>query len=359
VTDSDDGEHTAALSMGTAEPGIREVARHAGVSIGTVSNVLNRPEKVSGETRRRVDAAIAKLDFIPNRPAAVLRSGRSRMIGLIVPDLSNPFFTEVARGAEDAASTADYAVVLCNSDERPEKEEHYLSVLQEQRVAGVFLTPLGPTPVGLARMRDRGCAVVLLDRAAKAREYCSVSVDDVRGGQVALDHLLSLHPSGVALVNGPVSLRQCADRRRGARQALAKAGSPRDALIEISVESMTIAAGMKAAERLLGMTHRPSAVFCTNDLLAIGLERTLTQNGLRIPDDIALVGYDDIDLAANVTIPLTSIRQPQYELGRAAGDLLLKEIRGGTSHVHERIVFQPHLVPRASTAPTYLPHPQS
>lgn len=329
--------------------GIREVARLAGVSVGTVSNVLNRPEKVSAATLQRVEQVIERLDFVPNRSAADLRTGRSRMIGLVVPDITNPFFAEVARGAVDAASRQGYVVVLCNSDQDIDKQNGYLDVLEEQRVAGVLINPIGAIPTRLSRLRDRGSGVVLVDRTAKVSDYSSVGVDDVRGGQVAVEHLLGLHARHIAMVNGPSSLRQCSDRRRGARRALANAGRSADDLVEIVSPTMTIHAGVDAVERLLALDPRPDAIFCTNDLLAIGVTRALSQAGYTVPDDIAVMGYDDVDLAAEAPVPLTSIGQPKYELGQVATDLLLNEISVGNGVKHERVVFQPQLTVRAST----------
>lgn len=331
--------------------GIREVARLAGVSVGTVSNVLNRPEKVSEATLKRVERVIERLDFVPNRGAADLRTGRSRMIGLVVPDITNPFFAEVARGAVDAASQQGYVVVLCNSDQDIDKQNGYLDVLEEQRVAGVLVNPIGSIPSRLSRLRDRGSGVVLVDRTAKVSDYSSVAVDDVRGGQIAVEHLLGLGAQNIAMVNGPTALRQCSDRRRGARRALSNADRAPDDLTEIVSPIMTIHAGVSAVDQILALDTRPDAIFCTNDLLAIGVTRALAQAGHTVPDEIAVMGYDDVDLAAEAPVPLTSIGQPKYELGHVATELLLKEIPAGSEAKHERVVFQPQLTIRASTTP--------
>jgi LacI family transcriptional regulator len=329
--------------------GIREVAQLAGVSVGTVSNVLNQPDLVSERTRSRVRAAIDRLGFVPNRGAADLRSGRSRMIGLVVPDITNPFFAEVARGAVDAAREGNHVVVLCNADEDPSAQDSYLDVLQEHRVAGVLINPVGGLPDRLERLHSRGSAVVCIDRTARTKSYCSVWVDDAKGGELATRHLLGVGAQTVALVNGPTSLRACADRRRGARRAIAAAGLPAGALTEVLADPMTINAGVEAADRLLARSFLPDAVFCTNDLLAIGVIRGLTQAGVRVPDNIAVVGYDDIDLAAEGPIPLTSVGQPKYGLGYRAAQLLLAEIEEGDKHRHQRIAFDPELTVRSSS----------
>ncbi|NED97856.1 LacI family transcriptional regulator [Phytoactinopolyspora alkaliphila] len=330
--------------------GIREVARIAGVSVGTVSNVLNRPDVVAEATRQRVHAVIEQLEFVPNRGAADLRSGRSRMIGLVVPDITNPFFAEVARGAVNAANEDNIAVVLCNSDHAASQEDRYLDVLEQHRVAGVLINPLGKVPSRLESLRDRGLKVVCVDRSVRKSAYCSVSVDDVRGGEIAVEHLLAPGARRLVLVNGPASLRPCADRRRGAWRALDKAGLSRDSLTEVVCRSMTIRAGVEAGARMLQLPELPDAVFCTNDLLAIGVMRALVNAGVGVPGDVAIVGYDDIDLAADAAVPLTSVSQPKFALGRKAMQLLLAEIAEGSSHEHERIAFQPDLTVRDSSA---------
>lgn len=329
--------------------GIREVARLAGVSVGTVSNVLNRPDLVAERTRTRVQAAIDRLGFVPNRGAADLRSGRSRMIGLVVPDITNPFYAEVARGAVDAAHKGNHVVVLCNSNEDDDSQREYLEVLEEHRAAGVLINPVHKLPDQLARWRDRGAGVVCVDRRAKASDYCSVWVDDATGGELATRHLIDTGARSIALVNGPTSIPPCADRRRGTRRAIKAAGLPAHALVEVTVDPMTVRAGADAAQQLLKRQAVPDAIFCTNDLLALGVIRELSGAGLRVPEDVTVVGYDDIDLAADAPVPLTSVAQPKYGLGYKAGELLLAEIQGGTDHRHQRVAFQPELVVRESS----------
>ena len=218
---------------GPMAAGMKDVATLAGVAVGTVSNVLNHPDLVRPQTRARVEAAMEQLGFIPNASARQLRAGRSRCLGLVVLDVTNPFFTEVARGAEDFAQAEGYAVILCNSDEAEPKERQYLRVLEEQRVRGILITPVHGRAPALHGIRDRGTPVVLLDRPGPAGQ-CSVAVDDRRGGELAVAHLLALGHRRIALVNGPLAIRQCADRRRGAYQAIIKAGlDPAAVLLEV------------------------------------------------------------------------------------------------------------------------------
>jgi len=332
--------------------GMKDVASRAGVAVGTVSNVLNHPDLVRPLTRARVEAAMDELGFIPNGSARQLRAGRSRCLGLVVLDVTNPFFTEVARGVEDYAQAAGYVVILCNSDEAHDKERRYLRVLEEQRVRGILITPVHGRSPELRRIRDRGTPVVLLDRPGSAGQ-CWVAVDDRRGGEIAVAHLLGLGHRSIALVNGPTAIRQCADRRRGAYRAVEQAGlDPAKVLTEITVPAMNPRGGAAAAEELLRAAPATTAVFCANDMLALGLLRGMSQASVSVPGDIAVVGYDDIEFAADAAVPLTSVRQPKYQLGRAAAELLLDEADRPAEHEHRRFVFTPELVIRASSGST-------
>ncbi|HLI88096.1 MAG TPA: substrate-binding domain-containing protein [Ktedonobacteraceae bacterium] len=329
---------------------IREVAKRAGVSLGTVSNVLNRPEVVAQETRRRVLQAIDEIGFVRNGSARQLRAGRSQHIGLVVLDVANPFFTEVARGVEDLANQAGYVVILCNSDDSVAKENHYLHVLEEQRTRGILITPVQNDASYLQRFRQRGIAVVLLDRPSRSKDLCSVAVDDVLGGDLAAMHLIVEGHTRIAFVHGPLIIRQCADRRRGVLRALKFAGlDPQEALLDITTSAQTIREGEASVERLLNASIKPTAVFCGNDLLALGVMRGLIARGISIPDDIALVGYDDVEFASVLSTPLTSIRQPKYELGRAAAELLIDEANNPDTHQHQHIMYKPELIVRESS----------
>ncbi|GAA4598494.1 LacI family DNA-binding transcriptional regulator [Planotetraspora phitsanulokensis] len=331
--------------------GIKEVAAHAGVSPGTVSNVLNRPEKVAAATRERVQRSVRELGFVRHGSASSLRAGHSRTIGLSVIDIGNPFFTDVVTGVEDMASELGYAVILGNSAGNPAKEERNLLVLSEQRVRGVLITPSGEDPVPLDRIRERGINLVLVDHPAHRPDQCSVAVNDVAGGRLAVAHLLERGARRVVYVSGPSSIRQCQERLEGARQAVLQARlDPAIALAELTVTSMNAACGQEAAETLLSSGALPDAVFCANDLLALGLLRGLLQAGVRVPGDVMLIGYDDIDFAAASAVSLSSITQPTYRLGRIATQLLLDECDNPEGHTHQQIMFQPTLVVRESTA---------
>jgi LacI family transcriptional regulator len=327
-----------------------DVAKLAGVSLGTVSNVLNRPERVAPATRKRVLAAIDDLGFVRNEAARQLRAGRSRTIGLVVLDIGNPFFTDLAAGVEMAAASAGLSVVLCNSGESETREEHYLNLLQEQRSYGVLITPVSSKMTRLDEIRRQGTRSVLVDRVGSGRR-CSVSVDDVIGGHLAASHLFEVGHKRIAFIGGPTSLNQVADRLTGARRAAVQAGLPEDRIVVIETPALNVAEGRAAGARIAGLpkTRRPTAAFCANDLLALGVLQEMTRLRMQVPGDLAIVGYDDIDFAAAAAVPLTSVRQPRSQLGDAAAKLLIDEVENGDEHTHRQVVFEPELVIREST----------
>lgn len=330
---------------------VRDVAAAASVSVGTVSNVLNRPDKVAPGTVERVHAAIAELGFVRNDAARQLRAGRSRSIGLVVLDVRNPFFTDVARGAEDRAAEDAMTILLGNSDENTDREGSYLDLFEEQRVHGVLISPMSDDLPRLERLRSRGTPVVLVDREASDRSFSSVAVDDVVGGTLAVGHLLETGRRRIAFVGGPTSIRQVTDRLEGARRAVAE--TPGATLEVIETDALTVLQGRTAGEaiRERPAAERPDALFAANDLLAMGLLQALMMQGtIRVPEEIALIGYDDIDFASAAVVPLSSIRQPASLIGYTAVDLLMKEASLGEGFEREHVVFQPELVVRESTA---------
>jgi LacI family transcriptional regulator len=330
--------------------GIKDVARQAGVSVGTVSNVINRPELVAEETRSRVQAVIEQLGYVRSESARQLRAGRSRLMALLVLDMSNPFFVDIARGAERAARDAGLRMIVCNSGQSPAEEADYLALFAEQRVRGVLVTPADATGRNLDALRRHAIPFVLVDRTAEEGQGCSVSVDDLTGGALALRHLLAAGHRRVAYISGPTHLQQVRDRRAGALTALAEAGLGADALLELPTERLDVAAGRDAGARLLGLADRPTAVFCANDLLALGVLQAMYAAGVSVPDDLAIVGYDDIEFAAAAAVPLTSVRQPAVTMGSLAAGLLVEETGDDPqTHEHRRVVLQPELVVRRSS----------
>ncbi|MET0897064.1 MAG: LacI family DNA-binding transcriptional regulator [Mycobacterium sp.] len=330
---------------------MREVAAAASVSVGTVSNVLNSPGKVAPATVARVQAAIDGLGFVRNDAARQLRAGRSRSVGLVVLDVGNPFFTDIARAAGRRAGELDLTILLGTSDDDPQRERTYIDAFDEQRVFGLLVSPIGDDLSRLAALQRRGTPVVLVDRDGSGTEFDSVAVDDIAGARMAVGHLLDTGRRRIAFVGGPADLRQVRDRRAGAQEAVDLVG---DAGLEvIDTPALTVLAGRAVGESLRDRppSQRPDAVFCANDLLAIGVLQALTfLGGLRVPGDIALIGYDDIDFASSAVVPLSSIRQPTARIGATALDLLIDAAEDPANHRPDHVVFQPELVIRASTA---------
>lgn len=331
--------------------GIKDVAASAGVSVGTVSNVLNRPDVVAEDTRRRVQEAIDSLGFVRNESGRQLRAGQSRTLAYVMLNASNPFFADVAKGVEEVARAHGLALFMCNSDGDPAREADYLDVLLHHRVRGVLVSPVGDEAPALDLMQRHGLPVVLVDRRAGARG-CSVVVDDVEGGTMAVTHLHEQGHELIAFVGGPVGIVHVADRLQGARQAMHAAKQPADALVVIETTALNVAEGRRAGGVLAALppARRPTAAFCANDLLALGLLQQMTHLGIAVPDELAIVGYDDIEFASAAAVPLSSVRQPRDLLGRTAAELLLAESEADDGHEHREVLFHPELVIRASSA---------
>jgi len=329
---------------------IRDVAEQAGVSLGTASNVLNRPDRVAPGTRARVLEVIDRLAFVRSSAAHQMRGGNSRCFGAVVLDASNPFSTETIRGLEDAVHEQGCAVVVCSTDGSPEREARYLRLLEEQRVQGIVITPATRSIRHLEALRDRGTFVVLLDRRSRAGQFCSVSVDHTHGGALAARHLFDLGHRLIAFINGPLHLSQCAERRKGMRRAATEAGlDAEDCIVEYTIDPITAFEQAESiVEAIVATPERPTAIVCVNDQIAFAVLRALAERQVRVPRDISVVGYDDVDFAAMLSPALTSIRQPKYELGRAAGQLLIAET-ADPLHRHDEIRFEPELVERQST----------
>jgi LacI family transcriptional regulator len=353
---------TPAGQMGQAghAASIKEVSRAAGVSISTVSHVLNGTRFVSDDLRRRVEAAIAQLDYRHNGLARSLRTRQTYAIGLIIPDVANPYYPQIARGVQDAAAEAGYWVFLCNSDRNTGAEARLLDALEQRRVDGIILDPSGPDPALLAALRRSAAPVVLVGSRIDVPDLDVVTVAP-NGSHDAVCHLVALGHRRIALIAGPPAPGGALPAKaRGYRLALEEAGiSPDPALV---VEGdYTREGGAAAMERLLALPQPPTAVFAGNDLMAIGALAAARHAGRRIPQDIAVVGYDDIPEAAVTTPTLSTVAVPKYDMGHAAASVLLDRLRARSAHtsstsggtaplpVPQRIVLPYRLVIRQST----------
>jgi LacI family transcriptional regulator len=332
-----------------ATTSIRDVARLAGVSVGTVSNVLNKPDEVSADSIERVQKAIDHLGYVRNDAARRLRAGVSSTVGFVVLDGQNPFFNEVVRGAEDEASKNGIAILLGNTDEDSRREGMYLDLFEEQRVRGVLISPYGDINSRLQRLKSRDIPVVLVDRLNVEGQFSSVAVDSVAGGQIAAQHLIDTGRRRISFVGGPFDIRQVRDRLEGARVAVDN--SDYDVDIEVvATAALTVDEGVAAGRRLLerGRQTLPDAIFAANDLLALGILQALVAAGVRVPDEISLIGFDDIAFAGAAAVPLSSVRQPSRMIGQTALRILIEEA-DDPSLIPRQTVFRPELVVRQST----------
>jgi LacI family transcriptional regulator len=325
--------------------GIREVAKEAGVSVATVSRVLNHSGYVKEETYQKVIAAIRRLNYVPNGVARSMVKGSTRTIGLILPDITNPYFPMLARGVEDAAITQGYLVILCNTDNNPDTEAMYLSMLREKCVDGlVYVSSSSSTDH--VREFARHLPVVWVDRMPVGVEGDVVAGDDLLGGYLATRHLLSLGRRRIAFIAGPDGLMTAEERERGYRLALKEAGLvPEDELMARG--DFQFASGRRAMTEILGRT-RPDALFASNDLMALGAMEVIAEAGYRIPGDIAVVGYDNIMFARLAKPPLTTVEQPSYLIGVTACEVAMERIARRELPVQKKL-FKPTLVVRAST----------
>lgn len=336
----------------SALPSMQDVAKLAGVSLGTVSNVLNHPDRVKEQTVKKVARAIEQLGFVRNDAARQLKAGRSKALGMVVLDALNPFFSEMASGAETTAQAGGYQLLLGNSANEKDREANYLKMFQEQRLGGVIFSPVSDPAEPIRQSRAMGTQVVVVDRKADATMCCSVSVDDIAGGRVAVKHLLEIGKSRIAFVGGPLSIHQVADRLTGAKEAI-RASGVSATLKTYKARGQDVISGREVGMEILKESpkDRPEAVFAANDLLALGLLQAFgLKNSPRVPEDIAIVGYDDIAFAQSAVVPLTSVKQPAALLGTTALELLIDEIENPADHQHRQVTFQPELVVRNSTA---------
>lgn len=361
---------------GARAPGVKDVAALAGVSVGTVSNVINSRGTVRDTVRERVEDAIKELGYVPNPTAQALRRGVSPVVGVAVFDLTNPFFMEAAAGIERRLSDEGCVMSLASTHSDPAREADLLRALAGQAVRGILLTP-ADTDLTVAReLVKRGIPLVLFDFPDTPVDISSISIDDRAGATLAIEHLLALGHRRLLFLNGPVSVRQARSRACGVEDAVSHWNeresshssflTPAVMLETVNVEDFSVNAGrswMRAYLKEQGlrpntsgpqtptnplMKNLPTGIFCANDLIAFGAMMALRDAGLRVPEDVSVVGFDDISMAADMPTPLTTIRQPMEELGTEAVDLLFKSSNPNSSVVH--LKFYPRLIVRRSTA---------
>jgi LacI family transcriptional regulator len=328
-------------------PNISDVARQAGVSTVTVSRVLNNALNVKPATRRRIEEAIRELAYVPDVAARSLRSKRTHSLALILPDITNSFWTTVARGVEDAAQSSGYAVLLCNTDENCAKQLRYLELVLSRRVDGVIIAPFDSDVQNVRALHDREIATVLIDRRIEGWETDSVRGDSVGGAQALVRHLVGLGHRRIAMITGPAITSTAQDRVAGYLAALKEAGiRPDPALIRRG--EFRAASGEQLMGQLLDEGLGPTAAFAANNAIAMGVIDAAARRGLRIPRDLALVCFDDFDAASHLFPFLTVAVQPAYEMGVRAAQLLLSRVEAGAAPAPRHVLLPTRLVIRHS-----------
>lgn len=326
---------------------IRQVAKLAGVAPITVSRVINNTGYISAETRQKVEAAVSQLGYVPNSLSQSLRWKQTGMLALVLTDVTNPFWTTVARGVEDAASEAGYHVILCNTDESPQKQEEYLTALLQKRVDGVLLVPARDDLEDIQRVQMLKVPLVVLDRRLSQPLADAVRCDSESGAYQLTRLLLERGHRQIALLTGPEHVATATDRVTGYRRALREAGLDSDAE-SVIYGAFTIQSGQDMALQALALNPRPTAIIAGNNFIAIGMMQALRAAGIRVPEEISVVGFDDLPASLLLDPFLTVAAQPAYEMGREATNLLIKRLAGDGAQAPQEVVLPVEIVERKS-----------
>jgi LacI family transcriptional regulator len=328
---------------------MRDVAERAGLSVSTVSHVINNTRAVSDESRQHVLQAMEELGFKPNALARSLRRRQSNTLGMIVPDSANPFFAEIARAIEDASFAQNYSVILCNSEGDLEKQQAYTDVLIENRVAGILFVAAGVSTELVSELGQRRVPLVVIDREVADVEVDTVMTNHAQGGCLATQHLIDLGHRRIACIAGNSEVAPSADRLTGYRQTLQKNDLAYDEGLVVKGD-FQYRSGYEATNDLLTKKKPPTAVFACNDLMAVGCISAASALGFRVPDDLSVVGFDDVQLASYTNPSLTTVDQPKVEIGTLATQMLLERMKNlDASPRFERLDTE--LLIRRSTAP--------
>jgi LacI family transcriptional regulator len=328
---------------------IQDVAKRAGVAPITVSRFINNSGYCSQETRARVEVAIAELGYIPNRLASGLRSKRTNTLALILTDITNPFFTTIARGVEDTASDAGYTVIFCNTDESISKEQNYLRLLLEQRVDGIVLVPALSTDDFVAFVQEHDTPIVILDRRISGVKADVVRCDSEKGAYELTRLLISLGHRHIAILSGPKGTSTAEDRVIGSKRALKEANLERSSGQEYYGFFTQASGSEMTRQALLTSTPKPTALFAANNFIAIGAMKALRELGVRVPEDVAVVSFDDLPTGLIISPFFTVAAQPAYEMGCKATELLLARLSQEPPHEFKEIILPAEIVIRQSS----------
>ncbi|HXQ81973.1 MAG TPA: LacI family DNA-binding transcriptional regulator [Opitutaceae bacterium] len=329
-------------------PSLVDVARRAKVNISTVSRTINQTGKIGLKTQERVRRVMSEMNYKPNRVARRLRTreGKSNLLGLVIPNIQNPFFADLARGVEDVAYENDFAVLLCNYDEDPTREQFYLDILQAESVDGIILPPIHENDAAVLQVVRNGTPIVCVDRSLSSAALDKVEVDNRRGSFEAVEYLIGLGHRNIGFIGGPADSSTGRERLAGYNAAHEKAGVPIKTQY-VRFGDYKPGSGRRLAEELLSEPDPPTALFVCNCLMTVGALGTVYEMGLHIPDQIAIIGFDELPLASVFNPPLTVVRQPAYEVGKCAAELMIKRLddprRAPTS-----LMLSPELIIRKS-----------
>jgi LacI family transcriptional regulator len=328
------------------KPSLRDVAKQANVSLGTVSNVLNRPTSVSEQTRKKVREAIDMLGFIPNSNLGYA-SVNSKIVGLILPLAQNPFYDELALGIEDSLAKDGYRVLIGYSREDEAIELQLLTAMSDSNFRGIIVTPVGPHNQVFEKFIDRNVRVSYLSQTDEEPDQCSVSIDQVRGGYIGIEHLAKLGHKKVLWASGPDHHHQSNQRFVGITQAAQQFGIELETITAPSLDFIT---GEQVAPNIIARGPLPDAIFAGNDALALGIMNYFHKVGIQVPGQVSVLGFDNVAYAESALVPLTTVSQTPYQLGWTMGVQMLAEFEAKVDHVHQHVVFQPQIVERSSIA---------
>lgn len=328
----------------------KSIAQELGISPSTVSRALSNDPRISLATRLRVAEAAKRLGYQPNLLAAGFRTGSSMSIGLIVLDITDPFYSHVARGVEDQAYGKGYSVILCDSDASTEREALYLQLMRNKRVDGVLITPVSEEIGARQELVDQGTPYVLIDALECPDDTSSVAIDHEKGASIAIEHLIACGHSRIGLFGGHLEIPSVRARFMGYKKTMSEAGLKWDRNW-IREDALTMETAYLAMCEVLESGARLTSALFNSDLTAIAAKQALEERGMRIPDDFSLIGYDDVPMAARVTPPLTTVSQDKYQLGAISARILMHEIETRSESMHQKVVLQPKLILRGSSGP--------
>jgi len=328
-------------------PTIYDIARLAGVSTATVSKVFNQTGNISEKTRRRILEISRELNYQPNVLASALNGKKTFSLGLLIPDMVNPFFAELARNVEDRAQELGFNLIICNTDNDMKKEVKYIQLLRQKSVDGIIVATGVRNDEFLKELIDQNVPVALVAREMSVLATSTVLVDDFAGGYNATRHLIDLGHKRIAVIAESMSVSSSKERVRGYRHALEEAGLDYAEEL-VAASDFSIESGRETAQAILRQAERPTAIFACNDLLAIGAMQAAKELGIRVPEELSVVGFDNTILASITDPPMTTVAQPIRAMGHQVVDLIVSEINE-TSTVKQRVVLLPELIVRQST----------